>query len=109
MVKFDQLLKRQGTLIVFLLFVFPGFPKDYMCLFLGVSKLPIRVFAVIATIGRMPGTLMLSLQGASVFEQNYTLFVVILGLFAVIAYLGYLYREPFYAWVEKYNNEKNPG
>jgi len=107
MAKFDQMLKRQGALIVFLLFVFPGFPKDYLCLFLGVSKLPIRVFVVIATIGRMPGTLMLSLQGASVFEQNYTLFVIILGVFGAIAFGGYRYREAFYAWVEKYNNDAN--
>ena len=109
MAKFDQMLKRQGALIVFLLFVFPGFPKDYLCLFLGISKLPFRVFAVLATIGRMPGTMMLSLQGASVFEQNYTLFVIILGVFAVIAYLGYTYREAFYDWVEKYNNKQKPG
>ena len=109
MAKFDQMLKRQGTLIVFLLFIFPGFPKDYLCLFLGISKLPFRVFVILATIGRMPGTLMLSLQGASVFEQNYTLFVIILGIFGVIAYAGYTYREAFYDWVEKYNNEKNPG
>jgi len=105
--KFDQVLRRQGSLIVFLLFVFPGFPKDYLCLFLGVSKLPIRVFAVMATIGRMPGTLMLSLQGASVFEQNYTLFVIILGVFGALAFAGYRYREAFYAWVEKYNNHGN--
>ncbi len=104
LIKFDQALKRQGALIVFLLFVFPGFPKDYLCLFLGVSKLPIRVFVLIATIGRMPGTLMLSLQGASVFEQNYTLFVIILGVFGAIAFGGYRYREAFYAWIEKYNN-----
>jgi uncharacterized membrane protein YdjX (TVP38/TMEM64 family) len=109
MARFDQMLKRQGALIVFLLFVFPGFPKDYLCLFLGISKLPFKVFAIIATIGRMPGTLMLSLQGASVFEQNYTLFVIILGVFGGIAYVGYTYREAFYEWVEKYNNEKNPG
>ena len=105
--KFDQVLKRQGTLIVFLLFVFPGFPKDYLCLFLGLSQLPVKVFMVIATVGRMPGTLMLSLQGASVFEQNYILFVVILGVFGAIAFAGYRYRESFYAWIEKYNNDRN--
>ena len=105
--RFDQLLRRQGALVVFLLFVFPGFPKDYLCLFLGVSKLPARVFITIATIGRIPGTLMLSLQGASVFEQNYTLFVVILGAFTLLAFGGYRYREAFYQWVEKYNNADN--
>ena len=37
--KFDRILKHQGVIIIFFLFVFPGFPKDYLCLFLGLSTL----------------------------------------------------------------------
>ena len=67
---FDTMIKREGALVVFILFVLPGFPKDYLCLFLGLSALPIKIFLFMATFGRMPGTLILSLQGAIFFEQN---------------------------------------
>jgi uncharacterized membrane protein YdjX (TVP38/TMEM64 family) len=101
--RLNALVKHQGTLLLFVLFVFPGFPKDYLCLFMGITTFPLKVFIIIAAIGRMPGTLMLSLQGATVFEQNYVLFMLMLGVFGVIAVLGYRYRDRVYRWVEKYD------
>ena len=71
LLKFDHIIRHQGILVVFILFLIPGFPKDYLCLIIGVSTMPMRVFLILAGIGRIPGTLMLSLQGALVFEKNY--------------------------------------
>jgi len=103
--RLDRVVKRQGVIVLFVLFVFPGFPKDYLCLFLGLSAIPLTVFMVIATIGRMPGTLMLSLQGAYVFEQRYGLFAVIMGVCLIIVFLAYIYRAPLYRWLEKFNGD----
>ena len=103
--RLDTIVKRQGVIVLFILFVFPGFPKDYLCLFLGLSALPLKVFIILATIGRMPGTLMLSLQGSYVFEQKYGLFALILGLCLVLSFLAYWYREALYQWLEKFNGE----
>ncbi|MDJ0829641.1 MAG: VTT domain-containing protein [Desulfobacterales bacterium] len=102
--KMDQLMKRQGVLVVFLLFVFPGFPKDYLCLFLGITAIPIKVFLLLSAFGRMPGTFMLSLQGASLFEKNYTLFVAITIICAMVVFVGYRYREKIYTWIDKMNS-----
>jgi uncharacterized membrane protein YdjX (TVP38/TMEM64 family) len=89
--------------VLFLLFVFPGFPKDYLCLFLGITTLPERPFMVMAVVGRMPGTLMLSLQGAMLFERMYGVFAVMLGGCALIALFGWRYRERLYRWIESMN------
>ena len=99
--RFDRLSGREGVLIVFMLFVFPGFPKDYLCLFLGLSTLPYKLFFFMATIGRMPGTLILSLQGAMLFEGNYLILALATVICCGIALLGYRYRETLYAWIEK--------
>jgi uncharacterized membrane protein YdjX (TVP38/TMEM64 family) len=104
--RLDRIVKRQGVIVLFVLFVFPGFPKDYLCLFLGLSALPLTVFMVIATIGRMPGTLMLSLQGSYVFEQKYGLFAVIMGVCLIIVFLAYTYRDPLYQWLERFNGNR---
>ena len=103
--KFDSMLKRQGLVILFLLFVFPGFPKDYLCLFLGLSTLPLKVFILIAAVGRMPGTFLLSLQGAYLFEENYLFLGIAAGACAILAGIIYLYRERLYLWAERINNK----
>jgi uncharacterized membrane protein YdjX (TVP38/TMEM64 family) len=103
--RMDKIVRRQGTIVLFILFVIPGFPKDYLCLFLGLSTLPLKVFLLIVGIGRMPGTLMLSLQGSYVFEQKYGLFALIMGLCMIIGLFAYKYREPLYRWLEKFNEK----
>jgi len=99
--RFDKTLKRQGIFVIFALFIFPGFPKDYLCLFLGLSNIPFRIFIVLAAVGRMPGTLMLSLQGAYIYQKMYGLFALILIGFLLIALFAYLLRNRVYKWAEK--------
>ena len=103
--KFDSMLKRQGIIVLFLLFVFPGFPKDYLCLFLGLSTLPLKVFILLATVGRMPGTFLLSLQGTYLFEENYVVLGIVAAACAILAFIIYRYRESLYLWIERFNNK----
>jgi uncharacterized membrane protein YdjX (TVP38/TMEM64 family) len=101
--RYDLLLRRKGLLIIFSLFVFPGFPKDWLCFFLGISTMPLRVFVFLAAVGRIPGTLLLSLQGHYLFEQNYFLLggLLALGLFVVL--VAFYYRDRLYEWAERIN------
>ncbi|MBA3036539.1 MAG: TVP38/TMEM64 family protein [Desulfobacterium sp.] len=103
--KFDSVIKHQGVMVLFVLFVFPGFPKDYLCMFLGLSALPIKVFILLATIGRMPGTLMLSFQGASLYDKSYGAFTIITVICIIFLIIGYRYRNVIYNWVDKLNNK----
>jgi len=104
--RFEPLLKRQGVIVLFVLFVVPGFPKDYLCLFLGLTTLPMKVFIIISSIGRIPGTLMLSLQGAYVYKQMYGLFALVFGVSAVVVILSLRYRDIVYRWIEKFNGDQ---
>lgn len=103
--RMDNIVKRQGVIVLFGLFVFPGFPKDYLCLFLGLSAIPLKVFILLTAIGRMPGTLMLSLQGSYIFEQRYGWFALILSVCLVLIFLAYRYRERLYTWIDKFNGK----
>jgi uncharacterized membrane protein YdjX (TVP38/TMEM64 family) len=103
--RLDKIIKRQGIIVLFILFIIPGFPKDYLCLFLGLSTIPLKIFLILTGIGRMPGTLMLSLQGSYFYEQKYGLFAVIMVLCLIVIFLAYKYREPFYQWLEKFNGK----
>ena len=99
--RIDRLVNRQGVLAVFIMFVIPGFPKDYLSLALGLSTFPLKLFALIACLGRMPGTLMLSLQGAALYDKSYGLLAVVAGACLVLILLAYRYREALYRWTEK--------
>ncbi|MFZ0240577.1 MAG: TVP38/TMEM64 family protein [Desulfobacterales bacterium] len=102
--RFNRFLRHQGVIIVFFLFVLPGFPKDYLCLFLGIGNLSTKLFALISTIGRMPGTLILSLQGALLFERDYLWLSVLVVFCLLLLVPAYRYREALYRWAEKFNH-----
>jgi uncharacterized membrane protein YdjX (TVP38/TMEM64 family) len=100
------MVQYKGILVIFIFFLIPGFPKDYLCMFLGLTTLPARVFFVLSTVGRMPGTLALSLQGASIFEKDYLFFVMVTALSLLFALVCYLARDPLYRWISRYSKKK---
>lgn len=104
--KFDFLARTGGELVTLILFLIPGFPKDYLCLILGVSPLPFRTFLVLTTFGRMPGTWLLSVQGAKVGGGYYLEFVVFLTLAAVAAFLAYIFRDAIFDWMRRRHEPK---
>jgi uncharacterized membrane protein YdjX (TVP38/TMEM64 family) len=104
--KYNQMVQYKGILVIFIFFLIPGFPKDYLCMFLGLTALPARVFFVLSTVGRIPGTLALSLQGASIFEKNYIFFVIVTALSLAFAFVCYLTRDSLYRWIARYSKQK---
>jgi uncharacterized membrane protein YdjX (TVP38/TMEM64 family) len=94
--KFDALFEKNGALIALLLFLFPGAPKDYLSFLLGLTTMPFKVFVVLVTLGRMPATLMLTLQGAQVYQGNYWTFFILLGVTLGAGGLLIVFRERFY-------------
>ena len=101
--RFDTIIKHQGVIAVFILFIFPGFPKDSLCFFLGFSAIPIKLFMILSSIGRMPGTFMLSLQGSLLLEQSYAMFALILVICIVLIFITFRYKKNLYRWIEKIN------
>ncbi len=104
--KYDRMVRYKGVLVIFLLFLIPGFPKDYLCMFLGLTTMPARLFFVVSTVGRTPGTLALSLQGASIFDKDYMFFAVVTGVSLLFALIAFLCRNPLYRWMERLNHRK---
>jgi uncharacterized membrane protein YdjX (TVP38/TMEM64 family) len=104
--KYNEMVQYKGILYIFIFFLVPGFPKDYLCMFLGLTTLPARVFFVISTVGRLPGTLALSLQGASIFDKNYVFFIIITVLCVIFALAAYLARDPLYRWMARLSKKK---
>jgi len=91
--KFDHFMEHQGIGVSLILFLVPGFPKDYLCYIMGVSLIPTWTFIIVSTIGRLLGTILLSLTGYYADDGHYILLAVILGVGIVISIVAYYYHD----------------
>ena len=105
--KFDYLMEHQGAFFSFIFFIIPGLPKDYFCYLLGLSPMHILTFLVVSTIGRIPGTLLLSMQGEAVRSEDYRAFFVVLGLGLLALVFTLIYRDRIEYWLRIKKNRKN--
>ncbi len=104
--KFNHLVFQGDFVIPFILFLFPGFPKDTLSYLLGLSFMPFKVFIFIAAIARMPGTLVLSFEGAQVYEGNYFELLLLLIFSAIVTLPCYLYRKQILEKLTHYSSSK---
>ncbi|MEE9912118.1 MAG: TVP38/TMEM64 family protein [Deltaproteobacteria bacterium] len=91
--KFNDFMEHKGLLVSFLLFLIPGFPKDYLCYIMGVSRMPVLTFIIISTIGRFFGTMMLSVSGNIAREEQYLLLILIAVAAVIVSILAWKYHD----------------
>ena len=111
MERFDYLLHHKGAFLVFLLFLLPGFPKDYLCYILGLGHLTTLEFLTIASTGRLLGTVLLTLGGAYLRQAQYFRFFTLCGVAVIAVFLAIAYKDKleirFRKWHERHL-EKHP-
>ena len=104
--KFNFLTTNAGATICFLLFIIPGFPKDILSYILGLSPMRLSTFLIVSTIGRMPGTYVLTVEGASIGSEEYYMAAVFMVISAAILFFAYLCRTHLFHWIKKAHGEK---
>lgn len=104
--RFDFLTQAKGELVIFLLFLIPGFPKDTLCYLLGVSPLPFSTFLLASTVGRIPGTWLLSMQGTQVRGNQYVSLFVLLSLLGVGLLALHYYRHHVFEWIKHHHHRQ---
>jgi len=91
--KYDHFIEARGPLVCFILFLIPGFPKAALCYIIGLSQMNIWIFIAISTVGRLFGTILLSVTGDNVRTMRIAVLLTIFGLVAIFYLLVYLYRH----------------
>ncbi|MCS7164312.1 MAG: VTT domain-containing protein [Thermodesulfovibrio sp.] len=110
--KFDYLLHHKGAFLVFFLFLIPGFPKDYLSYVLGLSRLSLLEFTVIAGVGRLLGTTLLSLGGDYLRHHQYEKFLTLAGAGIAVTLIVWLFKDKIERilriWhISRYKRNKN--
>jgi uncharacterized membrane protein YdjX (TVP38/TMEM64 family) len=91
--KFDNFMEHKGILVSFLLFLIPGFPKDYLCFIMGVSRIPTLTFIIVCTVGRFFGTMMLSISGNIAHNEQYMLLAVVTVAAVIVSIFVWRYQD----------------
>ncbi len=91
--RFNFLLHHKGAFIVFLLFLMPGFPKDYLCFILGLGELSSLEFVAIGGGGRLFGTIMLTMGGNYIRLHQYWRLGILCGVGLTLLFIGLAYRD----------------
>jgi uncharacterized membrane protein YdjX (TVP38/TMEM64 family) len=91
--KFNYFVLHKGQNITFILFLLPGFPKDSLCYLLGLTRIRLIDFLFLNVFGRLPGTLMLTLQGNALKNGKYQAFCWLLAISIVLTAVLYFTRN----------------
>lgn len=103
--KFGFLTKRKGVMVALALFIIPGFPKDILSYILGLSPMRWLTFIVVCTLGRIPGTVMLSYSGSAVYDENWTLLIV-MSVICIVAIGFFVFlRDRIDSWLSSKSHD----
>jgi uncharacterized membrane protein YdjX (TVP38/TMEM64 family) len=101
--KLGFIVEAEGAILCFMIFLIPGLPKDMVCYLFGISPMPLWVFTLVSGLGRVPGTWVLSAQGAHTATGNYVYVIVVTAIVVAVALPLYYYRHRIVAWFEGRN------
>jgi len=92
---------RKLEIVVFLVFLIPGTPKDVLTYIVGASPMKFRQFAPISLAARIPSVVSSTMIGASVRQGNWVTALVLFGLTALFGISGILLKDKVMAYGRK--------
>ena len=87
----------QSRLVLFLLFLIPGTPKDIIAYAVGLTDLSLVSWLFITAVGRFPSILLSTLGGDAIGDRQYGRFIIFFMVTAVIAGVGSLFYRK---WIQ---------
>lgn len=89
-------MSEKKSLVLFLIFLIPGMPKDIISYVAGLTDLPLGSWIFITAVGRFPAIYFSTLSGAALENRNYVMFVVVLAALCIFTAIGALvYKKKF--------------
>jgi len=92
------IVEAEGAVLCFIVYLIPGLPKDIVCYLFGISPMPLWVFALVSGLGRIPGTWVLSAQGAHTAAGDYMQAILVTAVAVAAALPLYYYRHRIMVW-----------
>ncbi|MEG0495599.1 MAG: TVP38/TMEM64 family protein [Eubacterium sp.] len=104
--KFENIRDSRLNMVLFLIFLFPGFPDDLFCYLAGLSKMDFKTFILVALLGRTPGFLLTTLVGAGIMKDSPVQLIVILTFYGLFAGVLLFNKKRLETYIEKSKKHK---
>ena len=96
-----KLNSKKAIVIVFLIFLIPGVPKDLCNYAAGISEMKLKPFLIVSLVGRSPGMMGSLLIGRQIEAGNYTGAIVVAAVAVVLCVVGIIMRKRLTGWMDK--------
>lgn len=81
------------NIIVFILFLIPGMPKDVFTYLVPLTDMPMRTFLILSNVGRIPGIVVSTYAADGLADGRIMESVIIFAALAAVAVVGILMRD----------------
>ncbi len=81
---------RKRDILLFLLFVLPGTPKDILTYFLGLTDIKVSTLIFISVVGRFPSVVTSTISGGALGRESYILAITVYATTLFISAVGLL-------------------
>ena len=99
-----KLNSKRSYMLIFLIYLIPGIPKDFVSYVAGVSNIRLRPFLVLSTLGRTPGIIESLLFGAFLADKNYIGLVIVVAVSLSILWFCITRREAIMNLIGSYED-----
>ena len=79
---------RKLNILVFIVFLIPGTPKDLLCYFVGLTRMKLSTWILITTVARIPSIITSTIGGDALGLQNYVFAIIVFAATFVISGIG---------------------
>lgn len=96
-----KLNSSKGLLIVILIYLIPGVPKDLVAYVAGISEMKFKPFIILSTLGRSPGMIGSLLLGHYYGEGNYRAIIILSVIVAIVLIICFIFRKKIMYMLDK--------
>ena len=92
---------KKSIIIVFIIFLIPGVPKDLCNYAAGLSVMKLKPFLVVSLIGRTPGMMGSLIIGRQIETGGYTSAIVVAVIAVILCALGIIFRKHLTVFLDR--------
>ena len=92
---------KKSYLILFVIFLIPGIPKDLFTYAAGVSEIKLKPFLLLSLIGRTPAMMGSVMMGSMFFNGSYTGLIILCAIAVILFTAGLLKRDKLLRLIDK--------
>lgn len=100
----DKLNTKRAYILIFVIFLIPGLPKDLFSYCIGLSEMKFRPFLFISIIARAPAMIVNIAMGVATRTGSYIILGILIFIIVIACVIGFLKHEKLAKWIDyKYN------